>query len=308
MGPLIFCVYTLPLGRIIFSHNIQFHIYADDTQLICPFSISNPQPSLHKLEQCVCEIRSWMLKKQLKINDDKTEFLVLTKASQQHIASNYSLDVGLCNTNPSTDARNLGVMFDSTMSMDKQISNICRGVHHQLRRIESIRQLLSTEATEMIIHSVVSSRLDYCKALLYGLSSCKIQRLQSLQNTAARIVSKSKKHEHITPILVNLHWLPVRQRILYKILLLTFKALNSLAPEYISILVTTKKTVRSLRSNNKMLLELPSSKLKTYGDRSFKVAAANEWNNLPLFLRTIDSLNSFKAELKTYLFKKCYNV
>ena len=308
MGPLIFCVYTLPLGRIIRSHSVKYHIYADDTQLLCPFQKEDPYSALKKLESCVADIRVWMLRNQLKINDDKTQFLVLTKKSQKHMSSNFVLQVGSCSVAPSATARNLGVMFDSNMSMDAQISSICKSVHFHLRKIGSIRHLLSSEATSMLVHSLISSRLDYCNVLLQGVPSCKLQRLQSVQNCAARIVSKCGKYDHITPILCSLHWLPVKERIMYKLILMAYKALHGLAPLHIQNLVSVPQVSRSLRSANRLLLSVPSSNLKSYGDRSFTVAAANEWNKLPVTLKASTSVDIFKSGLKTYLFKSAYKL
>ena len=83
LGPIIFCVYTLPLGRIIKKHGVKYHIYADDTQLHCPFDIHDPLPVLNKLQACISDIRAWMIQNQLKINDEKTEFLVIASKSKQ---------------------------------------------------------------------------------------------------------------------------------------------------------------------------------------------------------------------------------
>ena len=143
-------------------------------------------------------------------------------------------------------------------------------------------------------------------SLLYGLPKHMISRLQSVQNTAARVVTVTKKFDHITP--VQLHWLPVHFRILFKVLLLVYKALNGMAPLYITELLSHRTCSRSLRSTDQKLLAVPKSRLKTYGDRAFSVAAPKLWNELPLDLRSLDTINLFKKHLKTDLFKKGYNV
>ena len=126
-----------------------------------------------------------------------------------------------------------------------------------------------------------------------------------MQNTAARVVTVTKKFDHITPVLIQLHWLPVHFRILFKVLLLVYKALNGMAPLYITELLSHRTCSRSLRST---ALAVPKSRLKTYGDRAFSVAAPKLWNELPLDLRSLDTINLFKKHLKTDLFKKAYNV
>ena len=128
----------------------------------------------------------------------------------------------------------------------------------------------------MVLHAFGTSRIDYCNGLLHGLPDCEIAKLQRGQNAAARLLMSCKMYDHIiTPILTNLHWLPVRYRINCKILLLTFKALYGMAPSYIIDLIHTKTNTRNLlRSNEGVLLKHPSGKMKkSFGDRSFSVAA-----------------------------------
>ena len=144
--------------------------------------------------------------------------------------------------------------------------------------------------------------------LLYGLPKYLIRKLQKIQNNAARIVSRCGRREHITPVLRDLHWLQVADRIDFKVALTTFKALHGLTPDYIRDLITPHQPHRSLRSLNLSLLRKPKSRTVTYGDRSFAVCSPTIWNALPLSVRQIDDLDAFKKELKTYLFKRAYDV
>ena len=140
-------------------------------------------------------------------------------------------------------------------------------------------------------------------ALLYGLPKSVLDKLQYVQNCAARLVTRTRSSEHITPVLRTLHWLPVRrQQITYKILLLTYKALNGMAPRYIADLLQPYTPTRQLRSFSKNLLVTPKSNLKFYGDRSFQVAAPRLWNSLTDDIRLIQNLDVFKSKIKTLLF------
>jgi len=120
------------------------------------------------------------------------------------------------------------------------------------------------------------------------------------------LVLCGRKYEHITPLLKELHWLPVEQRIAFKILLLTFKALHKLRPSYIRDLLQTYKPVRSLRSSSMNMLVIPRSRLKFYGDRAFSVCAPKLWNNLPEHIKCGSNLRTFKCSLKTHLFKRYF--
>ena len=156
-------------------------------------------------------------------------------------------------------------------------------------------------------HAFDTSRIDYCNSLLYGVSDYNISRLQRIQNCAARIITNTKKYDHITPVLRKLHWLPVRYRIQYKILLITYKAITGMAPDYLCSLISIKVSDKSLRSSKQIILHVPASKLKSYGDRSFSVAGLVLWNRLPESVKSVKTLNHFKSLLKTYLFDAVFN-
>ena len=160
--------------------------------------------------------------------------------------------------------------------------------------------------TEMLVHAFITSRVDYCNSLLYGLPNYQLNKLQRVLNASARLVCNAPRFCHISPLLRGLHWLPVKARIEFKILLITFKAIHGLAPKYLCDLLTFKSSLYNLRSSGSILLSMPAVRSKTLGDRAFMVAAPRLWNSLPKELRAITNVNSFKAHIKTYLFKTLY--
>ena len=169
-----------------------------------------------------------------------------------------------------------------------------------------MRKYLTQNAAEKLIHAFITSRLDYCNSLQYGLPSSSLKQLQKIQNMAAKILTLRRKYEHITPILQDLHWLPVEHRITYKILPTTHRALNGKAPQYITDLLTPYIPVRNLRYEGERYLVVPKTHTKTFGERAFSFAAAVEWNILPKKLRENNTLNKFKSYIKTYLFTAAF--
>ena len=303
LGPLIFCIYTIPLGAILRKHNVSYHIYADDTQLYCSLNTRSPSDTLDSITECVSEIRAWMIVNNLKINDDKTEFLQITSPYlKTKLPGNTQLQIGQHNIPVSNCCKSLGVMLDCHLNMTEQINYVSRSWQFHLRNIGAIRHLIPDHAAAQLVHSLVSSRLDYCNSLLYGLPNYRIKSLQRVQNVAARIVSRCDKKCHITPVLHSLHWLPIEQRIKFKILLLTYKCLHGYAPGYLCDLINHQAPNRSRRSMYQNSLVIPQTRLKSAGDRSFSFAAPTEWNKLPNNIQQSTSIDCFKKNLKTYLF------
>ena len=240
------------------------------------------------------------------MNGAKTELLILTSKNHQPKVHVDHIQVADSNISTSSSVRNLGVIFDSAMTMDSQVKRICQRVYAQIRNVWSIRKVLSDKAAAVIVHALITSRLDSGNSLLSGITQYHLKKLQHAQNAAARILSRGRKFDHITPTLIALHWLPVKQRIEYKIILLTWKAMHGSAPVYISDLLNPYNPRVHLRSAGKYLLERPRTH-SLLGDRSFAVSAPRLWNSLPQHLRSCDVLSTFKSQLKTYLFHIAYN-
>ena len=158
--------------------------------------------------------------------------------------------------------------------MDIFVNNICRSASFTLYRIGQIRKFLDKKSTEMLVHAFITCRLDQCNSLLYGLLESQITKLQRIQNVAARLVTHSRKYGHVTPNLHELHWLPVKYRIMYKILLLVYKCLHDSAPICLQELIKKYQPSRNLRSSTQSRLACSSTSTQ-YGQRSFSVAASD---------------------------------
>ena len=194
-------IYTAPLANILRFHAMQFHFYADDTQLYISFSVNDDlelTSSIVKIENCLSDLDKWMALNKLKLNKDKTELLYLySKYNPQQCLP--PLHFGSDIIQPSSSSRYISVVFDSIMSMPPHVKSVCKSAFYMyhLRNISRIRKLLSTKTTETLVYAFVTSKLDHCNYLLYGVPKYVTKKLQSVQNAAARLITGSRKFDHI---------------------------------------------------------------------------------------------------------------
>ena len=190
----------------------------------------------------------------------------------------------------------------SDLGMKTHINNMCKSAAMGLHRIGQIRIFFDRSTTERLVHAFIFSQLDCNNGLLLGVPEAQLTRLQRLQNSAARHVTRKRKFEHVTPILRSLHWLPIRARIQFKVLTLVFKCLHGNAPAYLSELIKQYHPSCNFRSQSKNLLSEICVKSKTFGDRAFEKMAPNLCNNLPKNISSITDFDEFKSMLKAHLF------
>ena len=154
------------------------------------------------------------------------------------------------------------------MSFDKQVSEICKASYFHIRALRHIRSSFTTEACKTIATAIVGSRLDYCNSLLVGTSTSNLARLQLVQNTLARVVTQKSRFSHISPVFSDLHWLPIRHRISFKLATITFKVLQFHQPSYLAALIPRYTPLRSLRSSSSLTICVPSRKTILWQSRN----------------------------------------
>ena len=311
LGPQLYSDYTQPLGRLIRMLGLLFHLYADDSQLWSEVSLGqsdNQTDVIRHLESSIQRIFAWMTTNRLKVNPDKTEFIMFCGARTRHKINTDNICINGTTVHATTCVKNLGVMMDSNLTLHDQVNSIRKSCYFYISWIWRVRPYLTECAAKSIVHALVVSRLDYCNAVLVNLPKYEIHRLQQVQDSAARLVKNCASREQSAEALrCDLHWLPVKERIEYKVLLLTYKALHGLSPPYVNELIHVHVPSRALRSCDRVLLTEPRFRTN-YGNRAFSRAAPRLFNCLPETIKRQSTLRSFKSHLKTYLFTRAYRL
>ena len=312
MGPLEFIAYTEDGTDTIKQHEVQSHSYADDTQLHASSSPNDVSSVRQRMSDCASDFMSWCAARRLQLNADKTE--VMWVGSRHNLSKlvnqNLALTIGTETIEPVAVVRDLGVWLDNELSLKHHVAKVASACFYQLRRLRQIRRRAGREVTIRLVLALVTSRLDYCNSLLAGLPNCTLDVLQRVQNASARLICQLKPRDHISTSLQDLHWLPIRYRVQYKLCTLMYTIHKGQSPAYLSheVITVATQTLRSgLRSANTTNYSSPRL-LTKFGERAFSHAGPAAWNSLPHELRAAPSLNSFKRKLKTHLFNTAFNL
>ena len=294
LGPVLFNIYVRNFIATLEKAGFIVHGYADDHQLTYSFRIEFQYNAVcHFLPTGLDLISQLMSSYFLKLNAGKSQLLIFTP---KNIRNQLFIDKVYLGHNTfipvSLEAINLGVKLDHALTFAPQINMIISQGYSLISNIGQIRRYLNTDDLRTIVQALIVGKIDNCNSLLYGVSEYEITRLQKLQNSCARLIFGKKKYDSVSELLTKLHWLPIKQRIYFKILLLVFKFFKSRTPVYINECLQTADNIN---------LVIPRT-LTPYGDRAFQNCAPRLWNSLPLNIRCIDTIATFKKHLKHYLF------
>ena len=311
LGPVLFLIYTSTLVFLLDAHGVSYHFYADDSQLyIC---IDNIEDTKGKVVQLLTDIRKWMCERKLKLNDRKTEIMLVKGNLRSSWTEEFGdLDLGDFHLTPVLYAKNLGVLFDIALNFKNHVNSVVRSCNYHIRNLYAVRRFMHRENIMSLVHSLILSKIDYCNSLFVGLPNGTLKKLQSVMNRAARLIYQLPPRVSITSFLIDLHWLPIKARIEYKICLITFKALRFHLPRYIFDLLAPQ-TVEGdfiLRSADDpfRLLEPRAPGERSFADRSFSYVAPRIYNRLPITIKRLESVDCFKKHLKTHLFNRAYDL
>jgi hypothetical protein len=312
LGPVLFNLYVSTITECIDDDETLLG-YADDHCLMTTFDPSNPdalQHSFAQTENTLAAVTDWMSSNRLKMNPDKSEAIIFKSGRIASGMQTPSLIVSNQEIPVKDEIKYLGVWLDNELSMKKQISSRCQAASSNIKAISSIRRYIDLNTAKLLASSLILCHLDYANCLLCGLPKTVLAPLQRVQNWAAKVTLNRERYSSSTDALRSLHWLPIAYRIDYKIALMVFKCLNSMAPAYLTNLIHVKSCSRTTRSstNGGIILSIPLIKKSTCRARSFSVYGPRLWNSLPLAIKEAPSLESFKKRLKTHLFKLAFNV
>ena len=257
------------------------------------------------MQSYISDIKAWASANMLKLNDNKTELMLVTSKRTRHLNNlTTSITIGNDQIPFKQSAKNLVFALGCHLTMKAHVSYIARTCYFELRRLASIRRFLTSTATATLVSAFVLSRIDYCNSLLFGSTHDVTSHLRRIQNYAARTILCLLKSSSITIHLKSLHWLPVKVRSTYKIACLCYHCHSSTAPSYVTDMLHKKPfhTSNTRSSSYTMsLLNRPARSKATHGDRS----SSSVWNSIP-YVRCAPSLSSFKSRLRTYLFRSVY--
>ena len=309
LGPILFSVYVIELYWLLRDHGVECMFFADDTQFY--FQVNDPNDIQPKFDTIMQAISDLMMKKRLKLNVFKTQVIKLgTLTRLQDLLSLESLTSGDNEVTFSTSVKNLGVIFDERFTFESHVNAVVKKCHFHLSNIKFIKPYVNKSNTMTLIHSLVLNRVDYCNSLLVGTRKQGLHKLQGVLHRAARIVTGCMFREHITSIMISLHWLPIIARIKFKLCLITFKTLKHRKPEYLFKHLERSSTGHVMRTRTDSdQHHLTTHRVSiTLAERAFSYAAPRLYNELPHEVKNTTSVITFKKLLKSHYFRDCYDI
>ena len=308
LGPILFVIYTADLPSIVHAFGLSLHQYADDSQIYGSCQPHNTSSLSANLTRCTTAVADWMQCNRLQLNADKTDVMWCSTARRVFSLPSDPVNIAGTDVQPVSTVRDLGVLIDSDLGAASHVRLIVSRCFSALRQLRHLRRYVNDDCFRSLVVALIHSRLDYGNIVLVGLPLFRQRLLQSVLNAAARLTFRLRRYDHITDALAILHWLRVPERVDFKLAVMAYRSINRQLPSYLNVLqrVADQPSRRQLRSSTSSRVKVPVHRLATVGRRSFPVASALMWNNLPSNIQQLPSLTLFRSQLKTFLFRRSY--
>ena len=300
LGPILFNIYIRSFYRFVnINSGFTTHGFADDHQLYTSFSPDNQLFALREsIVSLLDSVKNWMNTYFLKLNKKKTNIIVFTPPHSQNLIKINGIFIDDKCIRFKKCVENLGVLLDSNLTLKEQVSQCVQSCYMTIKQISNVKSYLDTNHRKVLVTALVLSKLDYCNGILHNIENTLLSKLQKVQNCAAKLIFNRRKYDSgLSSLFISLHWLPLRKRIVFKILLLVHKCLYVKAPLYLTNLIYLCDSF--IRTGN--LLSVKTQYAST--DGAFSVCAPQLWNTLPVDLKFESSTVHFKRKLKSYLFE-----
>ena len=305
LSPLLFCIYTNDLPST--TESCSLDSYVDDSKALLSFSVKDIEQATYNLQSDLNRIVRWCSANQLLINPGKTKFLLIgTRQLMQTIPPDISLNLLGETITPVSSAKDLGVFLDSHLTYDFHITKLVSSCMSTLCQINRVKDSFDSDTLSLVIEALVISKLLYCSSVWSNTSSVNLKKLQAVQNFACRIITNTKKYDHITSVLQKLGWLPIEQLLLFKDTIMAYKGINNLAPNYLCNKFRKRSELHDHPMRHQDLLNTPFYRTAA-GQRTFQYRGTKLWNNLESELKNIPTISSFKKKLKFKFLETFYS-
>lgn len=298
LGPLLFTIYVNDLPMV--AKNCSTECFVDDTKLYASFCLCDHAQTADKMNQDLVRVRDWSFNNQLLLNPEKTKLMVFGSRQMRSKLLEFRLSLLGKDILPASTVTDMGVGFDSELSFDDHIIKTVSTCMSRLGQINRVKHAFDKKTLIMVINTLVFSKLFYCSNVWCNTSEKNLRKLQCVQNFACRVVCDARKFDHVTPLLRELRWLPVKDKLYYRLAVMTFKCLTGCAPKYLASQFIKRGNVSKRNTRSSQLLNIPLCRTAT-GQRSFYYRSVTLWNNLDNSLKLSSSLDIFKRHLRNSL-------
>jgi hypothetical protein len=300
LGPLLFTCYMIGLDSVLSHHGVKYKIYADDIQLYITTKVSSLKDAIERMEKCIIDLKTWLNKRFLHLNDSKTEAILLGSPTTVRKCGIQSIRISETVIICKSSVRDLGVIIDNSLTMDDHVSKVCRSAFSQLRLISRQNRVMNFKTRLAAVRALVFPHLNYCSSLLFGISKKRLKRIDRVISSSARLVLRNK--QGTSGFMSQYRWLKMDQLVQVRLLSMLHSVLNTSHPIYLRQLLNEPLSQRQTRSSNQNLLDIPRCRT-TVGERRFSVAASRLWNNLPQNIRELSAPQPFKQRIEELVLK-----